>query len=202
MHETNHKHEGCGETLVCPRCHPVMEQTNCINVRFKGPYNGGLPNHLVIFPSFCRDNKPVSVAILVGDNFHAKGHYYSHSKSVKKMAQWIVDMRWHDAIDYFKLEKYHQPMFADLQDNLALHLKEIIAPHPTSETEISDSDESYLVFMNFESGMRGFETFSDKDEANSRLKELQKFYAALTNSGGIEIGVATVGTVSKHNWKD
>lgn len=192
MHETNHKHEGCGETLVCPRCHPVMEQTNVINVRFKGKYNGGLPNHLVIFPSFCPDNKPVSVAILVGDNFHAKGHYHSRSKSVKEMAQWLVDMRWYDAMGYFKLEKYHQPMFADLQDKLAAHFEEI-----QSHTAHGDD---YLVFTNYANGARGFEYFSDKGEADARFTSLQTFYTA--NPTPIEVGVAVITEHSKHNWKD
>jgi hypothetical protein len=125
MSETKHTHEGCGETLVCPRCHPLLEQTNCINVRFKGKYNGGLPNHLVIFPSFSPNNKPISVAIFVGDNFHTKGHYNTRSKTVKDMAQWIVDMDWNDARDYFKMMDHHFPMFADLQNKLAAHIGEI-----------------------------------------------------------------------------
>jgi hypothetical protein len=115
----------CGEIMVCPKCEPLIQQTNCINVRFKGKYNGGLPNHLVVFPSYCTENSETSVAVIIGDNFFKKGHYVSRSMKVESMARWIANSDWSYMSGVFDLEKHHKPMFADLQDKLREYLGSI-----------------------------------------------------------------------------
>jgi hypothetical protein len=197
MHGTKPTHEKCGETLVCPKCHPVMEQTNCINIRSKGEYNGGLPNHLVIFPSYSSEGKYVSIATLLGDNFNNKEYYISHRMSVMQLAKHIADSGWHYLRDVFGFSTpIQQKAFTDLQDQLVEHLENLKKPVISEE-----QDGHYLTFTNFESGMRGFEYFGDQREAEQRMEELENFYTHISNRG-IECGIAKIIHSTKKNWED
>jgi hypothetical protein len=119
------KCDKCGECLVCPKCTPLVQHTNCINVRFKGKYNGGLPNHIVIFPSYTQDGDPVTVTTIIGDNFFKKAYYTSRSIPVEDMAYWIANSDWDYMMTRFDLDKHHKPMFTDLQDKLREYLSSV-----------------------------------------------------------------------------
>lgn len=58
-----------------------------------------------------------------------------------------------------------------------------------------------IVFTNFESGQRGYETFQDDQEASERFEYLSMYYSEGIDLG-VEIGIAEVTRLEKHNWSE
>jgi hypothetical protein len=114
--------EKCGQTMVCPKCTPVIEHTNSVIVRCKDTeYNGGYPNVLIIAPVY--KNSPygfISVATIVGDNFFKKHHAYFGRSSVEDLAKAITTWNMDDWFERFDIPKSSQMRKAvkDLKEQL------------------------------------------------------------------------------------
>jgi hypothetical protein len=119
----------CGEKMVCPKCHPVIEKTNSIIVRHKdSDYNGGYPNVLVITPMYTDAyEKSVSCATLTGDNFFhpgnkTAGYTYMERGTIEQTAHILANTDVETWCRLFGFPKNRLLMARDIQLQLRKYL--------------------------------------------------------------------------------
>ena len=122
--------EGCGEEMVCPKCHTIIEKTNSIIIRYKDTsYNGGYPNALLINPLWTNSRgNSISCATLVGDNFfHPKnetaGYTYMERGSVEEVATILGKLDVETWCRLFGFPKNRIPFAKDIKEQLLKYLE-------------------------------------------------------------------------------
>lgn len=120
--------ENCGEEMVCPKCTPVIEQTNSLIIRHKDTdYNGGWPNVLVITPMIASGDRCYSTATIAGDNFFTPGnktagHTYIERGTVEQVAHTLANTSIETWCRLFGFPKNRLLMARDIQLLLRKHL--------------------------------------------------------------------------------